>query len=297
MITILTPTYNRGYIIHKAYQSLLEQTNQEFEWIVIDDGSVDNTKEIIHQFMEEEKIPIRYFYKANGGKHTALNFGFKKAKGEFLLILDSDDYLTANAVEKIYEYWEKYKDNKSIAALSFLRIRENGEKIGKVFSQHEIIANNISFRYNQNIYGDMAEVYRTKVLKKKPFPVFERERYLSEAIVWNKIALDYDTVYINEGIYVCEYQNDGLTKKSLELRFYNPIGALENANLFMISKFKLSIRVKNAILYDGFSLIARRNLSTIIACSNNKFLTLLFFPAGLLFELILKMKFLKKRKL
>lgn len=291
MLTIITPTYNRGYIINKAYESLTRQNNQNFEWLVIDDGSSDNTKETIHKFIEEGKIKIRYFYKKNGGKHTALNYGIKKAEGDYTLILDSDDYLSDNAVDIIEKYWKKYTNNKNICALSFLRITPESNKIGKSLTQHETVSNNIDFRYNQNVYGDMAEVYKTKILTKYPFPVFGNERFLSEAIVWNKIALDYDTVYINEGIYICEYLEDGLSKGFLKSVYNNPVGALENANIFMIKKFKLWIRVKNAILYDGYSIIAKRKITTIINNSNNKLLSVIFLPIGLLFALMLKMKF------
>ena len=91
MLTILTPTYNRGYIINKAYESLIKQSNKDFEWLVVDDGSNDNTEEIVKKFIEEDKIKIRYLHKENGGKHTALNVGINNAHGDLILILDSDD--------------------------------------------------------------------------------------------------------------------------------------------------------------------------------------------------------------
>lgn len=284
MITILTPTYNRGYILHQAYQSLLLQKNKDFEWLIIDDGSTDNTKEVVREFVKENKITIRYYLKKNGGKHTAVNEGVKKAKGEYILILDSDDLLTKDATEKIKKYCKKYENNEKLACLSFLRVRPDKKTIGKVYEGTEIISNNIDFRYNKGIMGDMAEVYRTSILKKYPFPVFDNERFLSEAIVWNKIAFEYDTVYINEGIYICEYLEDGLSKSSLKVRYNNPVGALENAKLFMNYRFNLMIRLKNAILYDGFSLIAKRKVGYIVQESGHKFLSILFYPAGILFK-------------
>lgn len=284
LITILTPTYNRGYILSKAYQSLLQQTNKNFEWLIIDDGSVDNTKELINGFIEENKINIRYFLKKNGGKHTAVNEGVKLAKGYYTIILDSDDFLTDDAIEKINYYWEKYNNNKKIACLSFLKIYSDKRSVSKPYIGTEVISNDIDFKYNKGVTGDMSEVYRTSILKKYPFPVFDDERFLSEAIVWNKIAFKYDTVFINKGIYVCEYLEDGLSYSCLKLRYNNPIGALENAKLFMNYRFKLLIRLKNAILYDGFSLIAKRQFGYIVRESNHKFLSILFYPAGILFK-------------
>ena len=119
MITILTPTFNRDYILKKAYNSLLNQNNKKFEWLIIDDGSTDKTKELVNKFKSENKIKIRYFYKKNGGKHTALNFGINKAKGDLILILDSDDYLRKDAVELVYKYWDKYKDNDKLCGITF----------------------------------------------------------------------------------------------------------------------------------------------------------------------------------
>ena len=284
LITILTPTYNRGYILSKAYQSLLQQTNKNFEWLIIDDGSVDNTKELINGFIEENKINIRYFLKKNGGKHTAVNEGVKLAKGYYTIILDSDDFLTDDAIETINYYWEKYNNNKKIACLSFLKIYSDKRSVSKPYIGTEVISNDIDFKYNKGVTGDMSEVYRTSILKKYPFPVFDDERFLSEAIVWNKIAFKYDTVFINKGIYVCEYLEDGLSYSCLKLRYNNPIGALENAKLFMNYRFKLLIRLKNAILYDGFSLIAKRQFGYIVRESNHKFLSILFYPAGILFK-------------
>ena len=287
MITILTPTYNRGYIIKKAYESLLTQSDKNFEWLIIDDGSNDNTKEIVNDFIRENKINIRYYKKENGGKHTAVNYGVKKAKGDIIIILDSDDFLTSDAVEKINKYWIKYCNNEKICALSFLKMYPNEKIVGKRYNGSEIISDHISFRYNKGILGDMAEVFKTSVLKKYPFPVFGNERFLSETIVWNKIALDYKTVYINEAIYVCEYLEDGLSKNCLKSRIKCPIGSLENAKVFLNQKFKLSIRIKNSIIYTGFSLIARKKIKEIIKYSDSDLLVILFIPLGFLFYLFL----------
>ena len=290
MITVLTPTYNRKYIIDKAYKSLINQTNYDFEWVVIDDGSTDNTKDLITKFINENKIKIRYFYKKNGGKHTALNLGISKAKGNMLIILDSDDILTKDAIEQIIKYQKKYKSNKKICGFSFLKTFPNGIKIGKTYKGKEFTSNYIDFRHNKNITGDMAEVFFTSILKKYSFPQFKNEKFLSEAIIWNKIALNYDMVYINKSIYIADYIDDGLSKNFFKLVYNNPIGASENANMFLIKKFKLKIRIKNAILYDGYSLTAKLKLIDIIKNSNNKILSIILLPCGYLFKLFLLFK-------
>ena len=290
MITILTPTYNRKYILKKAYKSLLNQTNKDFEWIIVDDGSKDNTKELIDKFIKENKINISYFYKKNGGKHTAINLGVKKAKGDYILILDSDDELTKNATDLIKKKWKKYKDQEKIACLSFLKIFPNNKVIGNNSFENEIISNHIDFRYNRNIPGDMCEVFKTSILKKYPFPTFNNEKFLSEAIIWNKIALKYDTVYIYKPIYIADYLDDGLSKNFFKQVYNNPIGASENSNMFMLKNFKLLIKIKNAILYDGYCLVSHKKITDIIKNSNNKMLSTIFLPGGIAYKYFLKKK-------
>ena len=290
MITVITPTYNRAEIIKKVYDSLLKQTNKDFEWLVIDDGSKDNTKEVINKFIDEQKIKISYFFKENGGKHTALNLGIKKAKGEYVLILDSDDTLVNDAIEKINNKWKQYSFDKSIACLSFLKIYPNGQTIGKTYNGTDIKSNNIDFRYNQDLLGDMCEVFKTEILKQYKFPVYENERFLSEAIVWNQIAFDYDTVYINEPIYVAEYLTDGLSNNWFKLVVNNPMGARANNLLFMSKKFKFKIRLKNCIMFDVFSFIAKK---PILRETKMKFFACLFYIPSYIIAKILVFKFKK----
>lgn len=295
MISILTPTYNRAYTLKRAYESLLKQTNKDFEWIIVDDGSVDNTKELVNEFISEGIISIKYFYKDNGGKHTALNYGIKKIKASYILILDSDDYLKDDCIEIVTNSWNKYEKDKKIGCLSFLKVFPNKEVIGKRYQDEEVISNHIDFRYNKSLLGDMCEVFRSSVLKKYPFPVYEGERFLSEAIVWNRIAFEYDTVYINKPIYVADYLDDGLSKNSLRMRYNSPNGASLNANMFLNSRFKFSIRIKNAILYDGFSLVAGKKFFDIIKNSNSKVLSFIFFPLGIVLFILLRLKFKKTK--
>lgn len=288
LISVLTPTYNRAYILDKAYESLLNQNDKNFEWIIVDDGSKDDTEKLVKKFIKENKIKINYIKKENGGKHTALNEGIKKAKGKYLVILDSDDMLTHDAISLINEYSDKYKSNNKICGFSFLKCYPDNKKIGKEMPDSEVISNHIEYRYNNNLYGDMAEVFITDILKKYPFPVFEGEKFLSEAIVWNKIALEYDTVYINKQIYIADYLEDGLSNNFFKLVYKNPKGAAANSNMFLNKKFKLSIRIKNAILYVGYSIIAKSK--NMFRASNSRLLTILFSPLGLIYSIFLRLK-------
>lgn len=286
MISVITPTYNRGYILNKAYNSLLAQTDKDFEWLIIDDGSTDDTKIKVNEYISENKINISYHAKSNGGKHTALNLGIQKAKGNLILILDSDDYLTNDAIETAKKYYEKYADNKDIAGISFLRRIKNPVYEAKEFT--ECIANPIDFKYNNGFLSDMCEVFRRDVLLKYPFPVFENERFLSEAVVWNEIALKYDMVYVPIEIYCTEYLEDGLSRNWLKSVIKCPLGARANCISFMNKRFKFSIRIKNCIMYDIYSIIAKEK---VLKNSKMKFFSGLFYIPCFIIALILKTKY------
>ena len=258
MITILTPTFNREKLINKAYESLINQTNKDFEWLVIDDGSVDNTKQYIEKVKKDKKINIRYIYKENGGKHTALNLGTKEAKGELILILDSDDYLDEKAVENIHKYWKKYKGTEKICGMTFLKKLDNPMFKEKTFK--ECISNMNDFKYNEGNLADMCEVMSTEILKKYPYPVFKGENFLSEAIVTGEISKKYNLAYIPIVIYYAEYLNDGLSKNWMRLVVNNPQGARANSLMFMSKEYKLSIRIKNCLTFGVYSFIAKKNI-------------------------------------
>lgn len=212
-LTIFTPTYNRAYILGEAYESLKKQTNHNFEWLIIDDGSSDNTENLVKKFMEEEVIPIQYIKKKNGGQHTALNLAIETVDEGLLMILDSDDTLQENAVEKVL-YWADTVTDKNFAGVSGLRIHKDGSVIGdKWLAEGDYIdATNLE-RKRYGLRGDKAEAYFVSVLKKYyPIPVFPGENDVEKGVLWNRIAADgYKIRWFNEGIYYCEYLSDGMT--------------------------------------------------------------------------------------
>ena len=178
-VTILTPTYNRGYTLKKLYNSLINQTNKNFIWLVIDDGSTDDTRNLINLFMKEEKIKIEYHYQKNGGKHRALNYGISLIKSEITFIVDSDDWITDDAIETILKYFRKYKDDENIGVISFLKAYPDFKINGPQYSKDEYRGNYIEDRLNKNNWGDKAEVCYTNVLKKYPLPEIEKEKFSS----------------------------------------------------------------------------------------------------------------------
>lgn len=227
MITVFTPTYNRCYIIDSLYQSLLRQTNKDFEWIVVDDGSTDDTEAYFNTILKND-TPFKILYKKqkNGGKHRALNVGVTLATGDLFFIVDSDDYLTDDAIEKVYK-WKLTLDNShKWAGVSGARGFTIDKHIGGIYNKKGFVDCKNNQRSKFNLYGDKAEVYFTDVLRKYPFPEFEGENFITEEVVWNAIAIDgYYLRWYSDIIYICDYLEDGLTKNSTKNK-KNPQGVL-----------------------------------------------------------------------
>ena len=226
LITIFTPTYNRKDLIERLYQSLLRQTQKNFEWLVVDDGSTDNTEQYFSDLLaRQQPFPIRYVKQKNGGKHRAINNGVKNATGELFFIVDSDDYLTENAIDKINQWVATLDKSHKWAGISGLKGYSKDSVVGQRSEATYVDAKN-SERRKYNLLGDKAEVYFTEVLKKHPFPEIPGEKFISEEIVWNAIARDdFYLRWFNEIIYICDYLNGGLTKDNSKDR-NNPQGRL-----------------------------------------------------------------------
>lgn len=282
LLTILTPTYNRGNLLKQCYESLENQSLKDFEWVVIDDGSQDDTREIIAKISQNSSFPIRYFYKVNGGKHTALNLGFHKAKGTLTMILDSDDRLTEDAVETIELSWNKYKDVENLSSIAFLRCYSDKKIIGDLFPEDEFKSNHIECRINLGIKGDKSEVYITKILQRYKFPVFEGEKFLSEGLVWTKMGREYVCIYINKAIYITEYLDAGLTKSGRLLRIKCPLGGMESCKEGLHTDINIKQRIKHMLLYQCYGFFAKKKLSEMINNCGYRILFTLCIPGGYL---------------
>lgn len=225
-ITIFTPTYNRKDLIERLYQSLLQQTQKNFEWLVVDDGSTDNTENFFSDLLtKQQPFPINYIKQENGGKHRAINNGVKKALGELFFIVDSDDYLTENAIDTINQWAITLDNSHKWAGISGLKGFSKDSAVGQHSKSSYVDAKN-NERRKYNLLGDKAEVYFTDVLKKYPFPEIPGENFISEEIVWNAIARDgYYLRWFNEIIYICDYLEGGLTKDNTKDK-NNPQGRL-----------------------------------------------------------------------
>lgn len=237
MITIFTPTYNRARTIPRLFESLQKLDNKNFEWLVIDDGSIDNTEELIYQYIEKEtSFPIRYLKTSNGGKPRAINLGATLAKGDIFFIVDSDDWLPADSLDTIWYYYTQIKDDPSFAGVAGARLLEGKISGGHLKSEY-IDATNLE-RLKFKILGERAEVFKTDILKKYPFPNFEGENFIPEAASWNAMGRDgLKLRWFDKSIYSMEYQDTGITMNLEDHYKKNPKNYL----------YYISLEIKNPI--------------------------------------------------
>ncbi len=252
-LTIFTPTYNRGYIIENLYRSLRRQTCTDFEWLVVDDGSSDNTAELFKKWQgDENPFPIRYYYKENGGKHRAINYALDLAEGELFFTVDSDDYLTDDAVEKVVSWFESLPKDKRYCGFAGNLGTAADQTVNTQFPEPYFDGTALD-RYGI-IDGERAMVFFTEIHKRYKYPEFENERFMTEAVTWNRMAADgYKMRFFNDIIWIYEYLEDGLTKAGKRLFQNNPKGyglILYEKALFQKWSFIKKIRLAYGFTYE-----------------------------------------------
>lgn len=247
LISIFTPAYNRGYTLSRLFESIKRQQYPHFEWIVVDDGSTDNTRELVQGWINDSDVsfPIRYFYQSNSGKHVAWNKGLAEASGEVFFPVDSDDYLVDDALEQIERAIAATNGDESLIAISGARSFPDRGLTGGILQKNpdSFIDYSSIDRRSKGITGDLAEVFFTAKLRDYPFPVYSDERFVPEAVIFNRFSNDG---YLIRGfafpLYVCEYLPDGYTKNTDRLLITNWKGYKLYVKELMASK--VSIRAK-----------------------------------------------------
>ena len=257
-ISILTPTYNRGKLLLPLYESLTNLTFKDFEWLIVDDGSEDDTEQYalswVEHNIENAEFPIRYIKKSNGGKHTAINRGVREASGELILILDSDDTLPADSLATIAQYYEQCKGYKDCAGVCGLMAHHDGQLIGTGFPKDPMYESALQFRYAEkgNVTGDLLEVYKTSVMREFPFPEIENEKFCPESLVWNRIANKYRLFCFNKVVYYRDYLEGGLTSKIVRIRMNSPIASTMTYAEMLDYNISLKWKIRSAINYWRF---------------------------------------------
>lgn len=253
MFTVFTPTYNRANTIERTYRSLLHQTFKNFEWLIVNDGSTDDTANLVNKFLEEGKININYIEKPNGGKHTAWNLGVENAIGSFFIILDADDVLFPDALLVVNNYYERIKDDNDIAGITALCSDFQGSIIGDRYPFNSMIGKPAEINSKFGISGDKFGGYKLDILKKYKFPVYRGERFITEGLVINRIAHRYKNIFINEVLCGVEYLEGGLSANSLRLRVNNIQGShLYYKEAYLFNSYDRKLRVRNLLNYLRF---------------------------------------------
>ena len=221
-LTVFTPAYNRARTLPRLFESLACQGTSDFEWLIVDDGSTDNTRSVVTGWEGWGPFIVRYLYQPNQGKHAAMNAGVQAARGELFWTVDSDDWLPKGSIARMLEIWDDIKDDEraDIVALTGLCVSPQGRVIGDPFPASPMQSNSLEMSYIHRVSGDKSGWTKTEVMRQFPFPEGEH-KFIPEGIVWNAIALRYRTLYVNVVTLVVEYQEDGL---SAGLGQANPIG-------------------------------------------------------------------------
>lgn len=286
-LTIFTPTYNRAYILGKLYESLINQTCKEFIWLIVDDGSKDNTKELVTGWIKENKIEIKYIFQTNGGKMRAHNTGVKNCETELFLCVDSDDYIVENAVDIILKVSDKLLDRDDLSAIVGYKGLSDIKVIGNEFPNN-IKESALNDLYRKGFKGDTSLIFKTEVLKNYLFPEIEGEKFITENYIYSQIDEKYKMLLLPKIIIVCNYLDDGYTKNAIKLILNNPIGSMMAYNQTIKLSKGLKEKAKAVIRYTGFGNLAKQK--NLYKNCNAKLLYILLHPLSMIY-------YLKKKKL
>ena len=288
VLTVFTPAYNRGYSLHLCYESLCRQSNKSFIWLIIDDGSTDNTRELVEQWLQNENgFEIRYVYKENGGMHTAHNKAYELIDTELNVCIDSDDYMADDAVEKILSFWEKNGSDK-YAGIIGLDATFDNQIIGTKFPE-DLKTTTLLGYYSNGGVGDKKLIYRTDLMKKyPPYPEFEGERYVGLAYKYMLCDQEYELLVLNEVLCNVEYQLDGSSTNMYRQYLRNPNGFALFRKAAMQYQPKLTRRFVECVHYVSSSILAKNK--KFLKESPKKGMTILAIPFGVVLTYYIKSK-------
>ena len=274
-LTVFTATYNRGHLIGRIYDALLRQSNYDFEWLVIDDGSIDNTSELFEGYLSHQNpFNIRYYRQENQGLISALNKGVQLAEGKYLSKIDSDDYPVDTFIDSMLQWISEISGISTVYAVGGLKVSSDGCPLKGSWPSFK------DWVDASDLDADLQEAWSIEILKKYPFPLWKGEKFAPEQIVFHQIALDgYKIRWYPEPLTICEYQEGGLTLGANKLERMNPMGyammfnqKLNRKDLYFIE------RIKTAMNHIALSWVG--NNPQYIAKTNDKLFTFLAFLPG-----------------
>ncbi len=285
-LTIFTPTFNRAYCLGQLYESLVRQTSGNFLWLVIDDGSTDETKKLIENWKAENKIEIRYIYKENQGMHSGHNVAYDNIDTELNMCIDSDDFLPDDAVEKINSFWKNNK-KPNWAGLLGLDAFKDGAIVGTPFPAGMTECKYSGLKSKYGVVGDKKFVYSTEIIKKyPPYPIFEGEKFVPLGYKYMLIDQDYDLGVMHDVLCIVEYMPDGSSKNIFRSYRRNPNGFAHERKIRMVYSPTFKERFTNAMHYVSSAMFTKN--TRFLGQSTSKGLTLLAIPFGILLNLYIR---------
>lgn len=288
-ISILTPTYNRAELLKNLYNSILKNIKfgLDIEWLIMDDGSTDATKEIVQNFQnqlikqDENVLEIKYFYQKNQGKMVAINKLVEESRGDYIIDCDSDDYFTDNAFEIIKKAIEENKEEKDIYGLCFLKFDQNENNMGNNFKNKKTTMFDLYFKEGET--GEKAILFQSEIRKKYKHELEHGERFITEARMYHKMDEKYKMICINKPIMICEYQDKGYTKNIVKQFKENPFGYYKYFEEILQKDFrgvtfnKRLYAIKHYILFSYLTK-SKKNLSKIRNFENKILFLILYLP-------------------
>lgn len=294
-ITVFTTTYNRAHLLPRLYKSLVDQTNQDFIWVVVDDGSIDNTRTLVEKWLCDAKIEIQYHYKPNGGMHTGHNLAYKMIDTEYNVCVDSDDFLLPNSVDLILNLIKKHdiSDNLKLAGIIGLNITTKQKVIGTKFPKDILKSTYQNLAHIHKAVGDKKIVFKTDKIKGvKPYPTFDSENFVP---LYFPIVLDLENEYLcfNEYFCIVDYQLDGSTINIYKQYMKNPKGFRFSRKIEMQYLKSRKRKFKSAVHLVSSNLILKE--LNMIKGSPKLLITILAIPFGIVWYFYIKFKLNSKR--
>lgn len=287
IITVYTPTYNRAYILSQCYESLKRQTCQDFIWLIVDDGSEDHTDELVNGWIAENIIDIRYHKQENMGMHGAHNTAHRLLDTELGICCDSDDYLTDDCIEKIVNLW-KEKGGAGYAGIAGMSADRHDHVWAKV---PENLSETTAYdlRYRHGFRGDHKFIFRSDLLKREPYPIFEGEKYASLGYKYCKISKDLKMLILNQIIYRQEYLDDGETKNKMKRYVTAPKGYMVYRREMMPLMHNMREKWWQATHYVSSAIFAKEK--HFIKLSGSPWVTVFAIPSGIALNLYIRCKY------
>lgn len=287
-ITVLIPAYNRARLLLRALDSVAAQSLREFEIVVIDDGSTDDTATAVAEWARNNPaVALQYERQANSGQHAAHNLGVKRARGELVMMLDSDDLLLPDALER---YWRQWTAIPASARAGFLGVAGHGAWLasrriqGSAFPQPVFDSSFLEIKQRLGVRGDKFGAYRRELLLDHPYPVFEGERRFRMSYVIQKLSLDYRIRFVDEVFHLIDQQADGLSSNTLRKRLMAPQSLAwcfrDEANRFTVG-YGFKLRLQAHERYVRHALHAGKSFAQQWTDIAHHGLLLLAWPVGL----------------